>query len=235
MNNNKALYQGLPKEVVAVADRIGVDRSTPEARKEWISHEFLKSHLDAEHQHLSESKSELAHQTYLFEEGDKKSKTIQRDKKNKTARVKNKRLTAKQRKELFTIKSDTHVLNYDTFAEIHKIWQSYIDDLIGSNIKGMANETKLLHADYHGAKLAVVASNNPDLVGISGIVVQETKNTFKLINKDNRLLTIGKDGAVFALFIAGQVSKLNGSNLRMSPFNRSKAKIKSIKPISENL
>jgi len=42
-----------------------------------------------------------------------------------------------------------------------------------------------LKADYHGAHLKVVRSTCSSLVGHSGIVIFDTKNTFKIIGRDN--------------------------------------------------
>lgn len=44
---------------------------------------------------------------------------------------------------------------------------------------------QLIKADFHGAKISVVKSKCPSLVGINGIVVQDTKNTFKVCSTDN--------------------------------------------------
>ena len=44
---------------------------------------------------------------------------------------------------------------------------------------------KLFRADFHGAQMTVIRSKCYSLVGISGIVAMETKNTFKLLGKDN--------------------------------------------------
>ena len=46
-------------------------------------------------------------------------------------------------------------------------------------------ETKFLKADYHGLILTVIRSKCPHLVGQTGILVQETKNTLKIITKDD--------------------------------------------------
>ena len=48
-------------------------------------------------------------------------------------------------------------------------------------------EGKLLKADYHGAMVTVSASKCPSLIGQTGIVVMETKNTFQIIRKDDKL------------------------------------------------
>jgi len=48
-------------------------------------------------------------------------------------------------------------------------------------------EERLLKADYHGSIITVTRAKCPSLVGASGIVLQETKNTLKIITKDDRL------------------------------------------------
>lgn len=42
-------------------------------------------------------------------------------------------------------------------------------------------------ADYHGCLLMVTRSKIPSLVGVKGIVVLETKNTFQIICEDDQL------------------------------------------------
>ena len=44
---------------------------------------------------------------------------------------------------------------------------------------------RLMKADYHGAKVTVVRSKCPSLVGIEGIIVQDTKCTFRILSEDN--------------------------------------------------
>ena len=46
---------------------------------------------------------------------------------------------------------------------------------------------KLLKADYHGCMITVRKTKCPSLLGLSGIVLMETKNTFKIISKDNKV------------------------------------------------
>lgn len=47
--------------------------------------------------------------------------------------------------------------------------------------------SKLATADYHGAKLTVVRSRCVSMVGLTGIVVRDTKFTFQIITKKNEL------------------------------------------------
>lgn len=44
---------------------------------------------------------------------------------------------------------------------------------------------KLAKADYHGALLSVTKCKSPAFVGLSGIVLQESCNTFRIITKEN--------------------------------------------------
>jgi len=46
---------------------------------------------------------------------------------------------------------------------------------------------RLMNADLHAAVLHVTQSCCPSLVGLSGIVLQETKNTFVLVTADSQL------------------------------------------------
>jgi len=46
---------------------------------------------------------------------------------------------------------------------------------------------RLMNADLHGACLHVTQSRCSSLVGISGIVLQETKNAFVLVTSCNKL------------------------------------------------
>ena len=46
---------------------------------------------------------------------------------------------------------------------------------------------RLLKADYDGCLVTVKKSRNPSLVGQSGIVLMETKNTFKIITRDDKV------------------------------------------------
>lgn len=48
----------------------------------------------------------------------------------------------------------------------------------------------LVKADFHGAKLIVTRSKCPSLVGVSGIVAMDTKQTFKVLGEDNKIRSI---------------------------------------------
>jgi RNase P/RNase MRP subunit p29 len=75
------------------------------------------------------------------------------------------------------------VERYSSFLPLHELWNGYITQLL---VKADANAaSKLSRADLHGAKLVVVRSRSPTLVGQKGIVVKETENTVELIDEGN--------------------------------------------------
>ncbi|KAG7203835.1 hypothetical protein KM043_013846 [Ampulex compressa] len=63
---------------------------------------------------------------------------------------------------------------------------------------------QLMKADFHGAKILVVKSKCPSLVGLGGIVIQDTKNAFRICCTDNIIRTIPKD-VVLLDIILGEV------------------------------
>lgn len=164
------LYSKLPKEVLSVKDRINL-RSVSYENKDQLK-KFLGKNIPTQNK-----TEDLNYLVYSLQDTKPPIK-------QKLAKRKVDCLSAKERRKLFTITKNSK-LNYSTFAKINTIWHGYIQSLLKDNLVG--NELKLAKCDYHGAKLAVSASINPSLIGIVGIVVQETKNTFKLIDKNNKI------------------------------------------------
>ncbi|DAC38226.1 MAG TPA: ribonuclease P protein subunit [Candidatus Poseidoniales archaeon] len=68
-----------------------------------------------------------------------------------------------------------------------------------------------------GAGLTVVDAADPTLVGRSGLVMDETRNTLQLLEGD-RALTLGKAGVSFS--IDGFTTVIDGSLMRQRPEDR---------------
>ncbi|EIW67862.1 hypothetical protein TREMEDRAFT_63752 [Tremella mesenterica DSM 1558] len=65
---------------------------------------------------------------------------------------------------------------------------------------GVSTETiqsKLVKADFTGAILLILSSRNPSLVGIKGIVIEETYGTFLLVPIDGKVRVVPKKGSMF--------------------------------------
>lgn len=139
--------------------------------------------------------------------------------------LKNK-LTAKMKKKMKLFEIPKEEQKYDLYLSIHQLWKGYIRDLLrgASNLSTMNN--KLTKADFHGCLLTVSQSKCPTYVGISGIVVQETHNTLKLICKDDRLRSVPKAGSIFTFTLDQVEFSLYGNHIKFRPSDRATRKFK---------
>ena len=89
-------------------------------------------------------------------------------------------------------------LKYKDFLPLNQLWCSYIQEQFGNidlNKKPLTIGTLhyeqisqlILKSDFHGAKVNVIRSKCPSLIGINGIVILDTKQTWQVIGKDNIL------------------------------------------------
>ncbi|XP_073461916.1 ribonuclease P protein subunit p29 [Aquarana catesbeiana] len=150
-------------------------------------------------------------------------------KKKKRKCNKTKALTAKERREmrLFDIKSDQQ--RYDMFLPLHDLWKQYIRDLCNGlrpDAQPQMIQNKLLKADMHGALVMVSKSKCPSYVGLTGIILQETKHVFKIITKEDKLKVVPKLNCVFSVEIDGFITYIYGSKLQMRASERSAKKFK---------
>jgi ribonuclease P protein subunit POP4 len=60
-------------------------------------------------------------------------------------------------------------------------------------------QSKILKSDLTGSILLIIASRNPSLIGIKGIVIEETASTVRLISRDDIIRIIPKNGTQFQL------------------------------------
>ena len=152
---------------------IGLQKGAIQRSSEIVK-EFITDRVDKK-----EDSEDFKYKIYnLYETVDKSAGKITKKPKKK--------LNCKQKKALFNIKNEKFL--YEDFVKINKLWHSYFDS-IASDVKCAADELVYARADYHGAELEVCASKNVTTVGCKGLVVQESKNAFKLINKQNKLLS----------------------------------------------
>jgi len=109
---------------------------------------------------------------------------------------------------------------WDAFVPLHRLWLGYMSELLGLGVASPSPEepnrfvsapalpqpagtiqAKLIKADFHGSIMTVRRSKNAALVGVSGIVVQETENTFKVVTRKNKSKVLPKQGSVFAFAV----------------------------------
>ncbi|XP_034949838.1 ribonuclease P protein subunit p29 [Chelonus insularis] len=149
-------------------------------------------------------------------------------------------LSSRQRKRIGikTIGLNTK-LKYADFLPLKKLWLQYvlktleIDDFCKLPVSPTDPQwetmnLKLMRADLHGADMAVVKSKCPSLIGIRGILIQETKNAFRVIGEDNTVRTIPKMAVVVDIFLVGVKLTLFGKEFCIRPAERCVKKFKAV-------
>ncbi|KAG8726001.1 hypothetical protein FRC12_023812 [Ceratobasidium sp. 428] len=188
------------------------------------------------HNPQKESRTRMQHKSVIARQKDDKSR---------------RKANHESRTERRLSRTATRGLKYQTFLDIHKLWTGYMSELLNlqslSSISGSLDthvashaigmQTKLVKADFHGSKLTVKASKCPTLVGVSGIVIEETANVFRVITPDDRVKVLPKQNSVFTFSIplkpeqedsAPQIQfELYGNQFRFRADDRASRKFKS--------
>jgi ribonuclease P protein subunit POP4 len=90
----------------------------------------------------------------------------------------------------------------------------------------MTRPVTIIQGEFIGLNAKVVKSSNPTHVGISGKVIDETRNTL-VIRQKNQDKTIAKETAVFHLTLPdGMVVEVEGSIILGRPEDRMKKRPK---------
>lgn len=136
---------------------------------------------------------------------------------------KTKLLTCREKRDLGIFNVHKEKLSYASFVPIHLMWKDYFRELV----RGDATEqARLLKAEYTGCFMTVAESKCPSYVGTRGIVVQETKNVFRLLTESDVVRTVPKAHTLFAFELDGRIYKIYGSHFRVHSFERMKSKFK---------
>ncbi|KAL1947747.1 hypothetical protein VTO73DRAFT_13471 [Trametes versicolor] len=134
-----------------------------------------------------------------------------------------------QQKGLWRLRKEE--TKYQLFLPLHSLWLGYMSELLSLSVQpatipenaaavmpsAAGMHSKLLKADFHGAVLTVRQSKNPCLVGLSGIVVHETENAFKMITQKDQLKLIPKQNSIFAFAIPLYATPLHATPALPSP------------------
>lgn len=155
-------------------------------------------------------------------------------------RKKKKQLSMREKRELGLYKINKQGMKYKQFEGLHCLWKEYIRNYL--NLRELQNKgftaepesgtwchfsNLLSKADFHGALVKIVRSKCSSLVGQSGIVIFDTRNTFKMIGKDDIVRTIPKQSSVFAVIVDEYTFTIYGKYFCIRPSERSVRKMKS--------
>lgn len=123
-------------------------------------------------------------------------------------------------------------LKYQDGLILNDLWRQYILQILPTSNRPptpafvLSQCNALAISDFHGAHIRVIQAKNPSTIGIEGIVMQETEQTFRLISADDRIRTILKSDCIFHLFLNDHVFILHGQHLCYRTDIRSKLKLK---------
>ncbi|OBS77200.1 hypothetical protein A6R68_16361 [Neotoma lepida] len=149
--------------------------------------------------------------------------------KPKQQQKKSKGLSAKQRRDMRLFDINPEQQRYSLFLSLHELWKQYIRDLcnrLKPDTQPQLIQAKLLKADLHGAVISVTKSKRPSYVGVTGILLQETKHVFKIITKEDHLKVIPKKNCVFTIEMDDFIFYIYGSKFQLRSSERSAKKFK---------
>ncbi|OTF83780.1 ribonuclease P protein subunit p29-like protein [Euroglyphus maynei] len=169
MNDSK-LFSSLPKEICDISHLIGIEPGTSNKKPEETLGDWIPK---------KDQSDDFKYKVYSLQE------TIERNKSSNSRQKGKKCLNSKQRRALFDLSKDK--LDFQKFKPINQLWHSYLDSVL-EEVKTKPDELKLARIDLHGAYLLVCSSKNPSVIGVKGYMIQESKNTFRILNNQNRLL-----------------------------------------------
>ncbi|OZJ02847.1 hypothetical protein BZG36_03223 [Bifiguratus adelaidae] len=155
---------------------------------------------------------------------DNPTKPTGKDKSRRTHQ--RKKLTAKEKRELKIYDFPQESRKYEIFLPLHQLWLGYMEELLGQGSNDAAFLPKLLKADYHGAMMTVTRSKCPSFVGVNGIMIQETENTFKIITPQDKLKVIPKVANVFSFKLRDKTYTIYGNQIRYRAAERVARKFK---------
>ena len=82
--------------------------------------------------------------------------------------------------------------------------------------------SSIVQREFIGLETTVVNSSNPAMVGISGRVVNETRNTLT-VKQNNKLKVIAKDTSIFNFILTdGTIVEIEGKVIKGRPESRLK-------------
>ncbi|KAI5923594.1 Rof/RNase P-like protein [Camillea tinctor] len=125
-----------------------------------------------------------------------------RDEKQKRAKaLKPKPLSARERRRRGLYEVPKEGQKYSIFEPLNRLWLGYIREILGGELYngGQGAAAKLSAADFHGAEMVVSRSSCPSRVGIRGIVIKDSRFTFEIITKQNKVRTVPKEKTMFRI------------------------------------
>ena len=132
------------------------------------------------------------------------------------------RANSKTQRKLFDLTNT--VMNFYDYLPLYELWKQYVTDLCGGNFSRLGSI--LLRADLHGAYIAVHKAKCHTYQGMSGIILQESRHTFKIVTPNNTIKTLLKKDSSFLIKIGDVVVELYGQHFLFKPSQRTKERFR---------
>ncbi|CAG0915144.1 unnamed protein product [Notodromas monacha] len=152
------------------------------------------------------------------------------------------KLSSKQLKVLNRRMLLTEKFKFVDVEPLHELWKQYAIDFLDldrgkslvfdpSDSQYSSVLARIAKLDFHGCLIAVQRAFCPSNVGVSGIIIQETRFTFRIVTRKNQVKTLMKDGSIFDFTLLDLKFSVIGSSILMRPVERSTKKMKISQPI----
>jgi ribonuclease P protein subunit POP4 len=183
----------------------------------------------------------LRHQQQIIGTNSKNIHQFSRQKRKHLSRKGNKLLSKtikKVRHDARQIRTTELQTNYKNYLFMNDLWKQYITELLKDTTNNESILQRILTADYHGCLIRVVKAKNQSLIGKEGIVIQETKNMFIIIEeKKNRKCSILKKDCLFSMDVkigdSIQTICVSGAAIALRPEQRGQKRSTSIEYMRE--
>ncbi|XP_046387044.1 ribonuclease P protein subunit p29 isoform X2 [Ischnura elegans] len=220
------LYSKLPAEV---AQKLRLNQSSEETGQSLLQR-FLETSLPESDQKGIDK--ELKRNIILCKLRNADSRKI-------SQRNAKKELSLREKRKLGLFKIKKYSFKFRDFIALHELWKDYMNKCLAVEFLEKTGWTaspedkrwpqftqSLLKADYHGAYVQVVRSKCSSLVGLGGIIIFETRGTFKIIGEDDIVRVVPKQSSLFKFKLNGYEYVILGQHFCYRPSERSVKKIK---------
>jgi len=93
---------------------------------------------------------------------------------------------AKTAKKHFQLPAEE--VDFNLYMPLHELWKEYVTGLLEGNYSTANIAAKLTKADMHGAMLSVWKASCASYPGHKGIVIQETRRSFRVVTPGNKVI-----------------------------------------------
>jgi ribonuclease P protein subunit POP4 len=235
-HQQSTIYSSTPKILEAFLD----NPRLPTDRNDFIS-SLIHTLVQSDSNKQSSLIESLRHQQQIIGTNSKNLHQFSRQKRKHLSRKGNKLLSKtiqKVRHDARQVRSTELQTNYTNYIFMNDLWKQYIAELVKDIKNDEAILQRMIAADYHGCLIRVVQAKNQSLIGKEGIIIQETRNMFIIVEKSkNRRCAILKKDCLFSMDInVGDKERtvfVSGAAISVRPEQRGQKRSMSIEYMRE--